>query len=571
MTISSCNTVERETPLRLTRRFFPMATAIVVALSLALLPVGCGDDKKKSDDSSAAVGDFEELREEAEAARDEAKAAGADTLAAEDFEKAMKYLEQAQNFETENPGRAKSRYKSAKKRFEESIATTTKIQGKLASFQEKLKEFETQRDEFVAAGGDKIAAEYFGKAINEYNAAKEASESGDMSNANKRLRYANNDLSNAQNQAAKLTKDKLSADEERGLMAEAKAKATEKGAENVAPQDWAWAADLERDAAKAYDAGQFQRAFSLFRQAKSAFLSANNAATGQLASTIKDASGKPDLGGRIPSGSGGNVGATPGVDEIEIPDLGSGDEADLTDLANLFQGVASYSEGKLEIDWADGLAFKEDISVLAGKVGGDKPNVIFEGSENVGEGFGEAGYVFAGNTGGFLLIDAGFEDQVGIRAEIQFSLLTQRPFLELILMADGDRWYASEMASNVWIIEDKGRLKKPMARARQGEYRQPFNKWINRREPYIMEMSYNKRSDSQKGVITCKLNGEVTATFETDKIRKGKIGFRWSNTKFVVKSLFVRGAVDEEWAIDALKKHHEGGDSGGDDGGDFGF
>ncbi len=571
MTISSCNTVQRETLPRLTRRFFPMATAIVVALSVALLPVGCGDDKKKSDDSTASAGDFTELREQAEAARDDARAAGADTLATEDFEKAMKYLEQAQNYETEKPGRAKSRYKSAKKRFEESIVATTKIQGKLAGFQEKLKEFETLRDAFIAAGGDKVAAEYYAKAINEYNAAKEAAESGELSNANKRLRYANNDLSNAENQAAKITKDKLSAEEERSLMEEAKAKATEKGAENVAPQDWAWAADLERDAVKAYDAGQFQRAFSLFRQAKSAFVSANNATAGRLAAAIKDASGNTDSGGRIPAGSGGNVGETPGVDEIEIPDLGSGDEADLTDLANLFQGVASYSEGKLEVDWSDGLAFKEDISVLFGKTGSDKPNIIFEGSENVGEGFGEAGYVFAGNTEGFLLIDAGFEDQVGLRAEIQFSLLTQRPFLELILMADGNRWYASEMASNVWIIEDKGRLKKPMARARQSEYRQPFNKWINRREPYIMELSYNKRSDSQKGVITCKLNGEVTATFETDKIRKGKIGFRWYNTKFVVKSLFVRGAVDEEWAIEALKKHHEDSGSGDDDGGDFGF
>jgi len=548
-----------------------MATAIVVALSVALLPVGCGDDKKKSDDSTASAGDFTELREQAEAARDDARAAGADTLATEDFEKAMKYLEQAQNYETEKPGRAKSRYKSAKKRFEESIVATTKIQGKLAGFQEKLKEFETLRDAFIAAGGDKVAAEYYAKAINEYNAAKEAAESGELSNANKRLRYANNDLSNAENQAAKITKDKLSAEEERSLMEEAKAKATEKGAENVAPQDWAWAADLERDAVKAYDAGQFQRAFSLFRQAKSAFVSADNATAGRLAAAIKDASGNTDSGGRIPAGSGGNVGETPGVDEIEIPDLGSGDEADLTDLANLFQGVASYSEGKLEVDWSDGLAFKEDISVLFGKTGSDKPNIIFEGSENVGEGFGEAGYVFAGNTEGFLLVDAGFEDQVGLRAEIQFSLLTQRPFLELILMADGNRWYASEMASNVWIIEDKGRLKKPMARARQSEYRQPFNKWINRREPYIMELSYNKRSDSQKGVITCKLNGEVTATFETDKIRKGKIGFRWYNTKFVVKSLFVRGAVDEEWAIEALKKHHEDSGSGDDDGGDFGF
>lgn len=571
MTISSCNTVQRETLPRLTRRFFPMATAIVVALSVALLPVGCGDDKKKSDDSTASAGDFTELREQAEAARDDARAAGADTLATEDFEKAMKYLEQAQNYETEKPGRAKSRYKSAKKRFEESIVATTKIQGKLAGFQEKLKEFETLRDAFIAAGGDKVAAEYYAKAINEYNAAKEAAESGELSNANKRLRYANNDLSNAENQAAKITKDKLSAEEERSLMEEAKAKATEKGAENVAPQDWAWAADLERDAVKAYDAGQFQRAFSLFRQAKSAFVSADNATAGRLAAAIKDASGNTDSGGRIPAGSGGNVGETPGVDEIEIPDLGSGDEADLTDLANLFQGVASYSEGKLEVDWSDGLAFKEDISVLFGKTGSDKPNIIFEGSENVGEGFGEAGYVFAGNTEGFLLVDAGFEDQVGLRAEIQFSLLTQRPFLELILMADGNRWYASEMASNVWIIEDKGRLKKPMARARQSEYRQPFNKWINRREPYIMELSYNKRSDSQKGVITCKLNGEVTATFETDKIRKGKIGFRWYNTKFVVKSLFVRGAVDEEWAIEALKKHHEDSGSGDDDGGDFGF
>lgn len=165
----------------------------------------------------------------------------------------------------------------------------------------------------------------------------------------------------------------------------------------------------------------------------------------------------------------------------------------------------------------------------------------------------------ASNTRGYVLVDAGFEDAVSIRAEVHFHMLTQKPFLEIVLMSDVGDFYASEFATNVFIVEDNARLKKPAAKAVQPEYRKPFKDWVQKREPYEFVVTYSKLNEDEKGEIICKLNGVETSRFATDKFRKGKFGFRWSNTKFIIKSLEVQGYVDEEWAKQALEAKAVGG------------
>ena len=168
-----------------------------------------------------------------------------------------------------------------------------------------------------------------------------------------------------------------------------------------------------------------------------------------------------------------------------------------------------------------------------------------------------------------MLVDCGFEDAVSVRALIQFQLLTQNPFMEIVLMSEeGKQFYATEFGSNIFAVEDNARLKKPKAKAAQPTYRQPFNKWISKREPYEITFTYHKAKESEKGILTTKLNGEVTAQFETDQFRRGKVGFRWFNTKFYVEELEIQGFIDENWAMEALKA--KAASEGGSDGG-FGF
>ncbi len=165
----------------------------------------------------------------------------------------------------------------------------------------------------------------------------------------------------------------------------------------------------------------------------------------------------------------------------------------------------------------------------------------------------------ASNTRGYVLVDAGFEDAVSIRAEVHFHMLTQKPFLEIVLMSDVGDFYASEFATNVFIVEDNARLKKPASKAAQPEYRRPFNDWVQKRKPYELVVTYHKPSEDQEGQIICKLNGVETTRFASDKFRKGKFGFRWNNTNFIIKSLEVQGYVDEAWAKKALEAKAAGG------------
>jgi hypothetical protein len=92
--------------------------------------------------------------------------------------------------------------------------------------------------------------------------------------------------------------------------------------------------------------------------------------------------------------------------------------------------------------------------------------------------------------------------------------------------------------------------------------------WVSLREPYDIEVKYFKANEETEGEIRVFLNGVETCRFQNDKYQKGRVGFRWSNTKFQIKSLEVVGAPDEEWALEALqaKKEKEGKGEGG-----FGF
>lgn len=538
-----------------------LAPVLAILFAIALVPVGCGDDEATSEAGGAddAV-EFAELREAAEKMQAEAEAAGATEFASETFEKGVEYLAKAEEYESESASKAKARYRSAKSKFEEARDDAEKNKGKIEEFRGELAEYEALRTTITAAGHEKIDPPMFEKAENNYASAKELGEGAELSKAKRKLRYAMEDLRRLSERASVMADRKTLADQERSEVASAKAKATEAGAENLAKNDWQWGIDQEKDAQVAYDAGQYDQAVNLYRRAQQAFTSAATYAQQQLDATVANTSARPDDDGLAHDGSGS--GDVPGVDEIEIPDITGDDGADLSDLPSLFSGSASWDDSIFSIEWYEGTEFRNDIEVLAGRV----DNVIFEGEENVGS--GQDGYVLAGNTGGFVMIDAAFEDGVQIEADVQFQLVLSKAFFEIVFMADSVKdFYASEFASNVNVISD-GKKYQAQAAA-QPNYRRQFKDWVNLREPYNLKVVYQKANEEAEGEIRCYLNGEETSRYKTEKYRKGKIGLRWFNTKFIVKSLKVSGWVDEEWAKEALAARGSGETE--KSGEDFGF
>ena len=60
----------------------------------------------------------------------------------------------------------------------------------------------------------------------------------------------------------------------------------------------------------------------------------------------------------------------------------------------------------------------------------------------------------AGNTAGYHIVNAGFEDGVVIRAKVQFQLLINKPEFELVLMSDGGGdFYAVSYGANARVSQ----------------------------------------------------------------------------------------------------------------------
>ena len=92
-----------------------------------------------------------------------------------------------------------------------------------------------------------------------------------------------------------------------------------------------------------------------------------------------------------------------------------------------------------------------------------------------------------------------------------------------------------------------------MVPSMNAEYRKYPVRWVQRRDAYDLEAVYQKK-EGEKGLLQVFLNGELCATYKTNRYRKGFIGFRWHDVKFVVFDLEVSGLLDQGWAREELKK-----------------
>ena len=556
------------------RKLLSLFLAFAVTLSIS----GCGggetsteDDEGSNGSSDSLISQVEELISETEALKSEAAAADAEKYMAADYEAAEKVLNRAKDYLDDGEGKkARTQVRSAKRKFDTILKDVTKIAEQMQEIESEQKNYSEKLAAAKSAGADKLAASEFEGAERSYEKAMKYVKDGKAKSAKKYIGYAISDLDRALEEVGRKSKEKAKADEEKTLMAEKKQMAIDAGAEEKALRDLEYARDRERLADQSYESGDFDGAARSYRDAKTGYVGAmETAKRTELAANNNsgnNSSGGNNAGRDDSSGYGGQD-EVPGIGDIEIPDIGVGDSGgDLSGgLPALYSGVAEYNsaKGSLSLNWSAGTELQQDMKRLLG----DPANAIFEGDEGVGTGQ-DGKYVMAGNTSGYWIVNAGFEDGIVIRAKVQFQLLINKPDFELVLMSDGGGdFYAVSYGANARVYNDG--LKTSTVASPVKTYRKSPKDWVQKREPYEFEVRYFKRSEDEKGVLEAKINGETTVKLTTDKYRKGFAGFRWNDTKFIIQELEVRGLVDEEWAKAEINKSPEECSGGGDDDFDF--
>ncbi|HIG05076.1 MAG TPA: hypothetical protein EYQ08_05010 [Planctomycetes bacterium] len=539
--------------------WLPLVLATVVGLTLT----GCGSsDDSNGDDTSSSSGP--ELIEQVEGMLTEidqlviaAKDVGAERYKATELKAAIKLVGRAKEYlEDGNAKKARTTARSAKRKLESVVEETGSLAGKMKAVETKVAQYATKLAEVKALGAETTSSSDMEGAVRSYEKAMGYIESGKSSSAGKYLGYAISDLDRVIEQFNANSKNKISADAEKTLMAEKRQMAIEAGAEEKALRDLEYARDRERMGDQAYESSDFDSAIRHFRDAKTGYVGALETARREDSAIAIGANN-----GASDGGHGDQDGEVPGVDQIDIPDIGSGGGIS-TDLASLFSGAAEYNsaKGSLHLNWADGSELKPDMTRLLG----DPSHTHFEGDEGVGQGQ-DGGYVMAGNTSGYWTVNASFKDGVRVRAKVLFQLLIDKPNFEILLMSDGAQdFYAVSYGAHAKVYKDGlpvGNMSSPLS-----AYKKSPKDWVQKREPYEFEFVYYKRGDD-KGVLEAKINGETTVKLKTDRYRKGFPGFRWTDTKFIILELEISGIVDEEWAESELKKVADGtrGESTGDD------
>lgn len=539
--------------------WLPLVLATVVGLTLT----GCGggDDSNGEDTSSSSgpelIEQVEEMLTEIDQLVIAAKDVGAERYKATDLKAAIKLVGRAKEYlEDGNAKKARTTARSAKRKLESVVEETGSLAGKMKAVETKVAQYATKLAEVKALGAETTSSSDMEGAVRSYEKAMGYIESGKSSSAGKYLGYAISDLDRVIEQFNANSKNKISADAEKTLMAEKRQMAIEAGAEEKALRDLEYARDRERMGDQAYESSDFDSAIRHFRDAKTGYIGALETARREDSAIAIGANN-----GASDGGHGDQDGEVPGVDQIDIPDIGSGGGIS-TDLASLFSGAAEYNsaKGSLHLNWADGSELKPDMTRLLG----DPSHTHFEGDEGVGQGQ-DGGYVMAGNTSGYWTVNASFKDGVRVRAKVLFQLLIDKPNFEILLMSDGAQdFYAVSYGAHAKVYKDGlpvGNMSSPLS-----AYKKSPKDWVQKREPYEFEFVYYKRGDD-KGVLEAKINGETTVKLKTDRYRKGFPGFRWTDTKFIILELEISGIVDEEWAESEMKKVADGtrGEPTGDD------
>lgn len=556
----------------LLKRFSVTPAILLVALLGLGACSGDSDDKKGGRRSGGSAGDaasFDDVRSDAVEQQEEADSVDAQKYVTDKYNTAVENLAKADELREDpdvNPSKINSLYKKAQRGFKSAAqaATTAKKDfDKLQQYQKKFEDAVAKQDK-AKLPYKEIDSDGWQRVTEKVAEAKELISEKKFKSAWRRYDKATRDFRDVVRQTERKLSYKTKAEEARDQMNAAKLAAEEAQAAKLATDSMAYADSEARHGLEKLSAGEYSMAESHFVAAMSTYNEAKSSA--MYAAAIKE---NPPADSNETASLNGN----PREEYREAPKIepkpgGGGDDEDdeggfadgMTVLLSSLHGDPDWDDGMLTLTYGagNGLEMKKDLAVASAK--SDK-HLLFYGSAGVGN----SNYVVAGNTGGMILFEPIFKDQVRIEVDFKAQLnMANSPSFELIINAKDTKnyistWYASDIricsGGNSQVASPCGNR----------DWTKHPNNWLDRKESQTMILQYHRKEDEKKGLVSVYHAGAEPCAKLPTKRSKGRVGIRWYNAKWYITEIRITGRVDDEWMEEFVAKHSDAVNAAGSD------
>jgi len=530
----------------------------IIVLSLLVSCGGGGSSEKKGKlTAEKLIAAAEKAKENAEEAQAEAEDAGAPKYAKATWERAINYYEKGIEYLEENPRKAKYQFASAKRYFEQATKEAEKNKVKYVRIEKSLKELKRLEGKAKKLGAEKLAKILFEDAQSQARAAQEALQSGEslfrVEGAISRAKAAFNEvfreIERKKKEQERLAKLKKEAEQEKVLMLQKRKEAQQMGAEKKRATEFVYAEDTAREADKYYEEGNYELAIESYKAAKAQYA--------QIVESIVAEKKFAELSKQqAPPIAPGDVGKLSPPQEIpgqvqpqegvgispEQPMLTGYDALVAANLDKLVSGAANYENGKIFIDYSDGLVLQKDAK-------GKWAWLKFRHKE------GGVAQDFSFWTGGsgFLFLVPKFKREVTVTFNFLGEVFEPSSIVVAQVLNNGRFGYGALFGVIACRVRGAYGIGSRMPTAFKGIRGGP-NQWVDRKDAHQWQLKTVWPPDSKYGTLEVYYDGQLVSKLPRLRNEVGVVAFGWYRSKFRVQHLKVEGVLDPKWVIETLEK-----------------
>jgi len=545
---------------------------VVAGLVTALLAAGgCGGGKEPSGRSRPSAGpgaqpgedELDALRKEALAYREKAEAAGAREFAATEFTTAQNALDGAQRaFDGGQDVQARSGFGGARTLFSQAIdkAEKAKLARRDAEADREAALVAKKRAEEAKAA--ELLPEMFRSSVDRLNAAEKAfADPARAASSRSEFQQAAEEFGQLAQDAKKAESQRNQASVEREVVAKTKKSAEDAGAKQYATERMLEADALLRDAEAFFAEARFEDAIRLFRDASRLYVDAETNTRDRIAlEKAQEASAVPETP-ETPKERPAPKKTQPKEGEEEEPDVvgpapvpGDADAAIRAHVNKLFAVETNYTNGMVDLDYAQGAQFEKDCVVKVGSP--NKPQ--FTGREGVSP-VANLVYSFAARGGtGKVVHKAVFEDQVEVTFDTKMGMIKSGAsgicrFLTYLMIGDQGSYYATDFGVSL-AVSGKQRSENTTRLAPDPEFRKPPLSWFDRLEVVPIGFKYAWSDQDKGGLLSVSYGEKAKNELATRARLTGRVGFEWKECLFYLQNVRIKGRLDRKWLIEELGK-----------------